>query len=121
MQPNAFAEDATIEDILDKLDNPEEYVRIVLSNLSSCRKAHGNASVQIGITGEGKPPTHRVTYTDVNGEEETFGAFDGDSPLEGVSLQAQVWSSTSITFKEVQMLLGQLRRFDRRKTPREAH
>jgi hypothetical protein len=39
--------------VLSKLKNPERYVCGVLENLYSCRKAHGNAAVRIGVMGKG--------------------------------------------------------------------
>lgn len=56
-------EDATIADILGRLNKPEDYVRSVLANAWNCKRKVGSASVRIGITGEGRAPNYRLEYT----------------------------------------------------------
>ena len=47
--------DAILTDVVSTLDQPEEYVRCVLSNMHACKKEQdGDVAVTIGITGEEK-------------------------------------------------------------------
>ena len=51
---------ATIVDVVQGLDDPEEYVRGVLENLLACRReTEGPVQVRIGIKGRGKWPLMR--------------------------------------------------------------
>ncbi|KAA3448614.1 hypothetical protein C7I87_20905 [Mesorhizobium sp. SARCC-RB16n] len=52
--------DATIADIVTKLDDPKEYLRAVFSNMHECTKKFGSARVYIGLSGEGKRPHYRI-------------------------------------------------------------
>jgi hypothetical protein len=113
MKVATLKKDAIIGDVIPTLSNAEEYVRIVLGNLSACKKAHGNASVRIGITGQGKIPSHKVEYRDRLGELVLFGAFDQDRPFTDVGIQEHTWSTATLTFAEVQQLLGDIRNFRR--------
>jgi hypothetical protein len=115
MQPYSLKKDAIIADVLPTLVNPEVYVCAVLGNLSRCRKTHGNAYVKIGITGQGKFPSHKVLYTDAAGKEATYGAFDHNRPFTDVNIQERTWSTVSMTFVEVQQLLGEIRGYKPRK------
>jgi hypothetical protein len=110
----------TLSDILDTLKEPSEYVRGVLGNLMTCKKEHGSACVRIGTTGGGISPHYRI---------EPDGAFSRDDWLEEKFWQAyngrnhkkldwgfaelrdQHWSPSSMSFDEVQSLLGKLRKF----------
>jgi hypothetical protein len=100
--------DATIADVAQTLLEPEEYVRVVLGNMHACKQKHKDAIVRIGITGQGKVPSHKVTYRD-NGDEKLFGAYDGRNPFTDVQIHTDTWSSNFMTYQEVQNLLGSLR------------
>jgi hypothetical protein len=43
----------------------------------SCKKQFGNASVRIGITGEGKAPHYKIEYQRDSGGIATFGIYRG--------------------------------------------
>ncbi len=111
MPTKPLKKDATLNDVVDTLLQPEDHVRRVLSTLSACRMAHGNASVRIGITGQGKIPAHKVVYADDSGKEVMFGAYDQDRPFTDVAIHEDTWSTKTMTFTEVQALLGQMRGF----------
>ena len=111
MTSQVLKKDAIIRDVLGTLLHPDEYVRIVPGHLSACRKAHGNARVQIGITGKGMIPSHKIQYIEESGKEQLFGAFDQDRRFTDVDIQKSTWSQTAMTFDEVQALLGEMRGF----------
>jgi hypothetical protein len=115
MQPQALNKDATLADVLTTLVQPEAYLCAVLGNLSRCRMTHGNASVKIGITGQGKYPSHKVLYADAAGQEATYGAFDHDRPFTDVNIQVHTWSTAAMTFAEVQAILGEIRGFKQKR------
>ncbi len=100
--------DATIADLVTTLQEPEEYVRVVLGNMHACKQKHKDAIVRIGITGQGRMPFHKITYVE-NGSEKLFGAFDGRNAFTDVQIHTDTWSSKSMTYLEVQNLLGSLR------------
>lgn len=135
MHADAIPPDATIVTIMRKLKNPEEYVRPLLGNMHACLKAHGNASVRIGVTGKGITPHYRVGYgavldfdgiklageeipgieaTVIPGLEALFGAFDGRNhrPMnyDVEALREGHWSSQPMNYDEVAAVLGALRR-----------
>lgn len=101
--------DATIDDVRDSLERPDEYVRVVLGNMSACRRKHGNAHVRIGVTGAGKVPYHKITYQ-YDKSEQLYDAFDGVSPF-AVAPDDLNWSTKSMSFDDVRNLLGEIRGF----------
>jgi hypothetical protein len=109
---NLLQPDATITDALPGIIGKEEYVRQIVGNLMECKRAHGNASVRIGITGDGTAPYNRISYFNDAEKEIAFGAFVGASPFKNsMRVSDDSWSTASMTFAEVQALLGELRQF----------
>lgn len=104
-----IASDATLADIRDRLTKPEDHVATVLLTMQPCRKAHGNAYVRIGITGTGKVPYHKVVFLDADGAEQLFGSFDGRNMDAGNKVHEDTWSTRTMSFAEVQALLGEIR------------
>jgi hypothetical protein len=100
------------------LSNPENYVAGVLSRLHECKSKHGNASVRIGTTGQGLIPYYRIVFTNIDGHSESiFGAYYGDNHNAFKTSESpnNTWSSTAMTFDEVQQLLGKIRGWKRKK------
>jgi hypothetical protein len=109
---NLLQHDATINDALPTIIEKEEFVRLILGNLMQCKRLHGNASVRIGVTGDGTAPYHRISYYNDAGIEVASGAFIGGSPFKNVTrVNDDTWSSTATTLAEVQAILGELRQF----------
>jgi hypothetical protein len=109
---NLLQPDATITDALPGIVAQEEYVRQIVGNLMECKRAHGNAHVRIGITGDGTAPYNRISYLDNSEKEVAFGAFVGASPFKNtMRVNDDTWSTASMSFAEVQALLGELRQF----------
>jgi hypothetical protein len=109
---NLLKPDATITDALPGIIGKEEYVRQIVGNLMECKRAHGNASVRIGITGDGTAPYNRISYFNDAEKEIAFGAFVGASPFKNsMRVNDDTWSTASMTFAEVGALLGELRQF----------
>jgi hypothetical protein len=112
-------EDATIADVLPTLTNKEEYVRVVFGNMAECKRRFGNASVRIGIAGDGKAPYHRVSYRNSADVEIPFGAFVGKNPFKNEArVHDDTWSSVSVTMAEIQALMGELRHFEIKSPPK---
>lgn len=112
-----IAADATLEDVLPTLLKPEDHVATVLATMQPCRRQHGNAHVRIGITGTGKVPYHKVVYIDDDGTEQLFGSFDGHNPDAGHKVHDSTWSSRSMSFVEVQALIGRIRGYKPKPSP----
>lgn len=76
-----LASDATIADVVPTLQNPEEYLRVVLQNMFDCNQKHSRVLVRIGITGTGQVPYHKVSFIDPDGLENVYAAYDGKHPF----------------------------------------
>jgi hypothetical protein len=84
MSRDPIPEDATIADVLGRLNAPERYVREVLGHMWECRKQHGAASVRIGVTGEGRAPHYQIEYPNPNGsgDPHVYKFYNGSSHKE---------------------------------------
>lgn len=127
-------QNAKIADILDRLNNPEEYVRQVVGNMTPVHRRHGSAVVRIGLTGTGFSPHYRVDPGDsfmalvaktglLEGNEpgpdadeyyeEHFVAYHGRNHeklcWDSKTLRGEHWSTDQMTYEEVRELLGSLR------------
>lgn len=113
MAEKIIPNDAIIDDVMPTLSNPLDYVRGVLGRLHECKHLRGNASVRIGTTGQGLIPYYRVIYADGDGAEQIFGAYYGDNhaAFDTAKSPSQTWSTGSMTYDEVQQLLGKIRGF----------
>ena len=132
MPKPTIADDATIADIVDDLNAPEEYVRQVVGHMWDCWRQHDAASVRIGVTGRGRAPHYRIehqkgvfavyrgsghTQIEDLGEQPAIDifAFLGEGPSKPKEpspdhiFMDEHWSSRVMTFDEVKTLLGQLR------------
>ncbi len=110
MTHKPIPKDAIIDDVLPTLNDPQEYVRVVLDNLHKCERDHDSCSVRIGITGEGKAPYYRIDYTDKDGSTGLHGSFAGKVAGKGMDTHDETWSSRSMNKTEVANLLGQIRK-----------
>jgi hypothetical protein len=118
--------DATIAEIVDKLGDPEEYVRCVLGNMLDCEKRYGNASVRIGTTGHGIAPHYRVEPTKFDDIDQAIDsikdlvAFHGRShkQLDWTLFQLQNlhWSTRAMSRHDIQTLLSDLRGYKRKES-----
>lgn len=110
----------TIADLVGFLDDPVEYVRGVLTNMTAVKKQHGSAVVRVGTTGRGVAPHYRVEpdLPDIEQILEQdlspyFIAFHGRNHeklgWDHKQLQNDSWCMGHMTYSEVQTLLGSLR------------
>ena len=91
---NLLQPDATIADALPGITGKEEYVRQIAGNLIECKRAHGNASVRIGVTGDGTAPYNRISYFNAADKEIAYGAFVGASPFKNsMRVNDDTWST----------------------------
>ena len=111
MPRNVIRPDSTLVDIEATLLDAEKLVATVLLTMGPCRKEHGNASVRIGITGEGKAPFHKVSYVDEAGKETLYGSFFGKKKDEVYEVHERTWSTVAMTYDEVRSQLGRIRGF----------
>ena len=102
--------DAVLDDVLPTLNDPQEYVRVVLDNLYKCEREHDTCTVRIGITGEGKAPYYRIDYKSSDGSTGLFGSFAGKIAGQGIETHDETWSSRSMTKEEVATVLGRIRK-----------
>jgi hypothetical protein len=103
--------DATIRNVLPTLSNKDEYVRVVLGHMSECKKQHQNAFVRIGVTGQGKIPSHKIVYADPAGSEVFFKAWGEETLFTDVKIHENTWSTARMSWDEVRDLLGEIRGF----------
>lgn len=108
---DTIAGDSTLEDVRDLLLDPERHIATVLGTMTPCRREHGNAHVRIGITGMGKVPYHKVVYVDGEGVEHLYAVYDGRNRSKDYMIHTNTWSTVSMSFAEVQSLLGKIRGF----------
>src|SRR5947209_5489022 len=86
-----IAPDATIANVMSSLSQPEDYLCRVLQTIHEMRKAHGEVTVRIGITGQGKMPHYRVDDT----AGKPIQAFDylGEPFPDYRAVETQAWST----------------------------
>jgi len=109
--------DATIDDLVDSLDNPEDYVRRALDNLhAEVRKEH-NSRLTIGITGYGVYPNYKIDApAELKLDMQSMSPskiFSGRTHEEIVDLSSvrdERWSAAYTSLVELQALLGNLRK-----------
>jgi hypothetical protein len=117
-----LADNATIEEIIDYLDNPVEYVRGVFGNMHKCKKDHGTAFVKIGTTGSGIAPHYRVEpewQLDDFSRDELFDAHFvayNDRNHKALDwgfreLRSEHWSENKMSYDDVRNILALLRNF----------
>jgi hypothetical protein len=134
MPEPTIANNATIADIVDYLNGPEEFVRRVYEHMREWSRQQGAASVRIGVTGRGRAPNYRIEHgkspsvfavyrgsghkqIEDLGERPAIDIFaflsEGPSKPEEPSPDHifidEHWSSRVMTLDEVQKLLRQLR------------
>ncbi len=96
---------STVASVWAKLKNPREYVAGVRHKMMNCAKHHGNAEVNIGVTGRGYQPCYRITYK-VGDAEHIYGSYwDNHQPLEREDALNQNWATASMTADEVDIFL----------------
>jgi hypothetical protein len=69
----------TIEEVVEKLTRPEEYVRRVLVHMDECKKQFGEPSVRIGVSGKGRAPHYQIEYPNECGVSQRYGTYRGSS------------------------------------------
>ena len=131
-----LANDVTLQEVINTLDNPKEYIRRVLENMQEYKKRHGDAYVQIGISGRGISPHYRIfpdpetfllekkaVFAKAFGnvvenksveEIETQDIFNGKShklmtKFYVNALEEHNWSTKKLHIEEVRKILGKLR------------
>ena len=130
-----LASNVTLRDLVDAhtLREPVRYVRGVLHNMVLYRRQFGTATVQLGITGEGRSPHYRMSPVpdpdqDLlagirykleakflgNDPQQQFVAYHGMShkPLEEITPEQMTdsnWSDGRSDFEEVEALFRELK------------
>jgi hypothetical protein len=139
MHGHPIATDATVEDIVGRLNAATEYVRRLSEHMWECRREFGMASVRIGVTGAGRAPNYRIEYIkDGDQLPSIFGVYNGLShrKVEDLGepapvdpdvlfgdkepdpnaptnpdrfLRGEHWSTRVVSLDEVAVMLGNLR------------
>jgi len=110
--------DATIDDLVESLEDPEDYVRRALGNLQAEIEKDPNSRLTISITSYGVYPNYRI---DIPVELEKLDmqcvaspkVFSGRTHQELAdpsSVCDEHWSAASTSLIELQALLGNLRK-----------
>jgi hypothetical protein len=108
-------EDATVENILPSLTDQDDYVSGLFGKLRKANQQTGNAVVRIGITGKGRHPAYRIEHP---GNDIQPEPFDGQLHRAFTDVKAtydENWSTQTMTYQEIEDLLGRLRNFTRKK------
>ena len=79
MPGDIVAADATIRDIVGRLNKPAEYLRRVLEHMYECKREFGTAFVRIGVTGNGRAPNYRIEYSKDSFSQRIFMVYNGIS------------------------------------------
>jgi hypothetical protein len=112
--PNTLPKDVTLRDLLQKFENPDDFVRRAFGVLHDASKEHGDVVMRLGLTGTGKRPNYRL-------EEAATGrpivAIDGNNhqpwPGDEDFTSAANWSERVMSKNEVAELLAEIRNFRR--------
>jgi hypothetical protein len=110
--------DATIDDLVGSLDDPEDYVRRALGNLHAEVRKDPKSRLTIGITGHGVCPNYKIDApVELKESDIQYMApckvFSGRTHQEFVdpsSGRDEHWSAASTSLVELQALLGNLRK-----------
>ena len=110
----SLPKDATLRSILPRLSDADDFVCQAYGVLHSAAKEHGDVVMRLGVTGTGKLPNYRVDSTSGQPLTAIDGNFHGPWP-DGVDFTAPTnWSSATMSKREVEELLGEIRRFKRK-------
>jgi hypothetical protein len=126
-----LAPDATIADIVSKLRESEEYVRRALGNFHALLK-EPTAQITVGVTGNGAYPNYKIDPPFLAGDDPLAKELLSSEPVYGVIAPTRVfngrthhllidpervrnehWSRRSMTFIELQTLLGEIRKLNK--------
>lgn len=70
--------------------------------MRQCNSAHGNSTVNIGITGTGQKPYYRINFINTDGHEMIFGSFyDNHEPIEEGFAVTPNWSTARVPFDKL--------------------
>jgi hypothetical protein len=110
--------DATIDDLVESLDDPEDYARRALANLHAQVSKEPNSRLTIGITGYGVYPNYKI---DIPGElakldmqniapSKIYSGRTHQELLDPSNGCYEHWSAASTSLVELQALLGHLKK-----------
>ncbi len=107
MKPNA-----RIADIIETLSDAEDYVRGIVGSFTEHSFVKERSSVTIGISGTGLYPNYFIQEPSETAPGRRRIVFNGRSHREILedAFWGESWSSTAMSFAEVQSLLGDLRK-----------
>jgi hypothetical protein len=116
MRGPSFDIDATIDDLVKSLDDPEDYVRRALDNMRAEVKKEPNCRLTIDITSYGVYPNYKIDVpADLEKLDKQYIAppkvFSGRTHQELAdpsSVRDEHWSAASTSLIELQALLGNL-------------
>jgi hypothetical protein len=103
--------DARIADIIEALSDAEEYVRGIVGSFIQHSFDKERSSVTIGISGTGLYPNYFIKEPIETPPGRRRMVFNGRSHREILedAFWGESWSSTEMSFTEMQALLGDLR------------
>jgi hypothetical protein len=118
MRGPSFDIDATIDDLVGSLDDPEDYVRRALDNLLAAGRKEPNSRLTIGITSYGVYPNYKIdTPLELEKLDNKHKAppkvFCGQTHQEFADpskVRDEHWSAASTSLIELQALHSNLRK-----------
>lgn len=94
---------------------PADFIPAVYGRVHAAGREHGDVLLRLGVTGTGKLPNYRLESPDGS----VIEAFDGNNhqpwPTGSSVLDGANWSSATMTLAEVEALLSEERRLERRR------
>ena len=112
----AVKPDARITDIIERLVDPVEYVRAIVGSFVEHSFDKERSAVTIGVSATGLYPNYFIAEPSESEAGLRRRVFNGRSHRESPDVWwAESWSSAAMTFAEVQALLGELRRFKKKR------
>jgi hypothetical protein len=114
--------DATIDDLVDSLDDPEDYVRRALDNLRAEVRKEPNSRLTIGITGYGVYPNYRIdTPVELKkldmqsmSPSKIFSGRTHQEIVDPSGVRDERWSAASTSLVELQALLSNLKKREKK-------
>jgi len=86
-----LSREATLAEVAEHLNKPVEFLRRVSEHMWACKREFGTASLQLGVTGQGRAPNYRIEYTEGESER-VFATYNGLSHKEVEDLGETIFS-----------------------------
>jgi hypothetical protein len=108
MSTGKLGPNATLDEALLHLSEPEKYMSRLIKRMRECAEKHGNAYVRLAVSkgATGKYPSFRVIYITISSDEDhnekVFGSYnDNGTEFESVTSSSPSWSGRCMSLADV--------------------